>query len=78
MKEKENGCERNFKGRFSKELPWRVVQQFFFFLIFVRGLVRPPGLVYIFYAIGILIKIPFLAYFFYFFFISYLTSLAYL
>ena len=28
MKEKENGSERNFKGRFSKELPWRVVQQF--------------------------------------------------
>ena len=30
MKEnkKENGCERNFKGRFSEELPWRVVQQF--------------------------------------------------
>ena len=25
---KENGCERNFKGRFSEELPWRVVQQF--------------------------------------------------
>ena len=23
-----NGCERNFKGRFSEELPWRVVQQF--------------------------------------------------
>ena len=30
MKEnkKENSCEKNFKGRFSKELPWRVVQQF--------------------------------------------------
>ena len=28
MKEKDNGCERNFKGRFFEELPWRVVQQF--------------------------------------------------
>ena len=30
MKEnkKENGCERNFKGRYLEELPWRVVQQF--------------------------------------------------
>ena len=29
MKEnkKENVCERNFDGRFSKELPWRVFQQ---------------------------------------------------
>ena len=23
----ENVCERNFEGRFSEELPWRVVQQ---------------------------------------------------
>ena len=30
MKEikKENGCERNFNGRFSKELGWEIVQQF--------------------------------------------------
>ena len=31
MKEKKkskNGCEMNFKGRFSEELPWRVVIQF--------------------------------------------------
>ena len=27
-KKKEIGCERNFNGRFSEELPWRVVQQF--------------------------------------------------
>ena len=27
-KKKENGCERNFKGRFFEELSWRVVQQF--------------------------------------------------
>ena len=29
MKENKNKnvCERNFEGRFSKELPWRVVQQ---------------------------------------------------
>ena len=24
---RKNVCERNFEGRFSKELPWRVVQQ---------------------------------------------------
>ena len=30
MKEniKENGCERNFNGRFSEELSWEIVQQF--------------------------------------------------
>ena len=30
MKEnkKENGCERNFNGRFSGELGWEIVQQF--------------------------------------------------
>ena len=30
MKEnkKENGCERNFKGRFSGEFCWEIVQQF--------------------------------------------------
>ena len=30
MKEikKENGCERNFNGRFSGELDWEIVQQF--------------------------------------------------
>ena len=28
MKENEKGCERNFKGRFSEELTWRVIQQF--------------------------------------------------
>ena len=30
MKEnkKENGCERNFNGRFSRELDWEIVQQF--------------------------------------------------
>ena len=28
MKKMESGCERNFKERFSKELSWRVVQQF--------------------------------------------------
>ena len=30
MKEnkKENGCERNFNGRFSEELGWEIVQQF--------------------------------------------------
>ena len=30
MKEnkKENGCERNFNGRFSGELGWKIVQQF--------------------------------------------------
>ena len=30
MKEikKENGCERNFYGRFSRELGWEIVQQF--------------------------------------------------
>ena len=30
MKEnkKENGCERNFNGRFSEELVWEIVQQF--------------------------------------------------
>ena len=27
-KKNEKGCEKNFKGRFSEELPWRVVQQF--------------------------------------------------
>ena len=25
---KENGCERNFNGRFSGELGWEIVQQF--------------------------------------------------
>ena len=25
---KENGCERNFNGRFSEELGWEIVQQF--------------------------------------------------
>ena len=24
----ENGCERNFNGRFSEELCWEIVQQF--------------------------------------------------
>ena len=30
MKEnrKENGCERNFNGRFSGELSWEIIQQF--------------------------------------------------
>ena len=30
MKEnkKENGCERNFNGRYSRELGWEIVQQF--------------------------------------------------
>ena len=30
MKEnrKENGCERNFNARFSRELGWKIVQQF--------------------------------------------------
>ena len=30
MKEnkKENGCERNFNGRFSVQLGWEIVQQF--------------------------------------------------
>ena len=30
MKEnkRENGCERNFNGRFSRELGWEIVQQF--------------------------------------------------
>ena len=27
-KKKENGCERNFNGRFSGELGWEIIQQF--------------------------------------------------
>ena len=27
-KKNENGCERNFNGRFSGELGWEIVQQF--------------------------------------------------
>ena len=28
VNKKENGCERNFNGRFSGELGWEIVQQF--------------------------------------------------